>query len=320
MMSELPRLAVWLPTWATQKSGDWRHVVDAARAADASGVDRVVVSDHVVFGNNLDDFARPELGGLGGGRVPTGPDGYWLEPLTVLAAVSAVTRRVRLTTTVLLAALRRPVVLAKVTATLDVLSGGRLDLGVGVGWQREEYEAAGLDFSSRGMLLDQTLEVLQIMWRDNPASIESGGLDVHGIHMLPKPVQPGGVPVWVSGTPNKRVLNRIVRFGSGWIPWGPFLDHPERGIATVRQALSAGGRNPDRLAVLCTLATVWDSAGAVDIDATFARVGALADAGVTDFRVNLPLPDGIETATDYLATVVDRFRKSTGRTWPSGQN
>ena len=105
------------------------------------------MSDHVAFGERLDRYADPARGGLAGGRQPTGPDGAWLEPLTVLAMVGACTERVRLCPMVLLAALRRPIVLAKTAATIDVLTGGRLDLGVGVGWQQEEYEAAGLDFS-----------------------------------------------------------------------------------------------------------------------------------------------------------------------------
>src|SRR3954471_13667820 len=144
-MTARPRLTVFLPTFATEDPGGWDRVFELARAADDAGVDRVVVSDHVVFGENLDAYARPESGGVEGGRQPTGPDGHWLEPLTVLTAVAAPTTRVRLGTYVLLAALRRPVVLAKQLATLDVISGGRVDVGVGIGWQREEYEAAGLD-------------------------------------------------------------------------------------------------------------------------------------------------------------------------------
>src|SRR6478752_7308939 len=169
-MSLEPRLSITLRTFAADDPGTWEPVIDQARAADAAGVDQLVVSDHVVFGENLEAYARPELGGSEGGRQPTGPDGHWLEPLTVLTAVAAVTSRIRLATGILLAALRRPVVLAKTAATLDALSGGRLDLGVGVGWQREEYEAAGLDFGSRGRLLDHTLEVCQTLWRDSPAS------------------------------------------------------------------------------------------------------------------------------------------------------
>src|SRR6185503_17827302 len=104
------------------------------------------------------------------------------------------------------AALRRPVTLAKELATLDVLSGGRIDLGVGVGWQREEYEAAGLAFEGRGKLLDETLAVCQALWRDRKAGYKSDTLEFGDIHMMPKPLQPGGVPIWVSGTLNDRVI------------------------------------------------------------------------------------------------------------------
>src|SRR5436190_3256553 len=156
-----PRISLSLPTFSAEDPGSWDHVVDRARAADEAGVDQVVVSDHVVFGENLEAYARPELGGSEGGKQPTGPDGHWLEPLTVLTYAAARTERVRLGTNILLAALRRPVVLAKAAATLDVLSEGRLDLGVGVGWQREEYEAAGLDFERRGRALDEALAACQ---------------------------------------------------------------------------------------------------------------------------------------------------------------
>ena len=123
-----------------------------------------MVSDHVVFGEDLGAYGDPAVGGTTGGRQPTGPDGEWLEPLTVLSFVAARTSQIRLGTNILLAALRRPVVLAKTLATLDVLSGGRVDLGVGVGWQREEYDAAGLDFDERGRLLDDTLETCRSLW------------------------------------------------------------------------------------------------------------------------------------------------------------
>ena len=102
--------------------------------------------------------------------------------------IAGATTRVRLGTSILLAALRRPVVLAKTAATLDVLSGGRLDLGVGVGWQREEYEAAGLDFGDRGRLLDHTLEVCQRCGASSGRATTSAELTFDGIHMMPKPV------------------------------------------------------------------------------------------------------------------------------------
>jgi alkanesulfonate monooxygenase SsuD/methylene tetrahydromethanopterin reductase-like flavin-dependent oxidoreductase (luciferase family) len=144
------QLSTSLPTFAAEDPGDWSHLVEFARAADQAGIDRLVMSDHIVFGEHLDAYSDPANGGSRGGRQPTGPDGSWLEPLATIAHLTAVATRARFATNILVAALRRPVVLAKTTATIDVLSGGRFDLGVGVGWQREEYEAAGLSFEGRG--------------------------------------------------------------------------------------------------------------------------------------------------------------------------
>src|SRR2546430_13402081 len=141
-----PQLSIMLRTYAVEDPGTWQPVLDTARAADAAGVDRVLVSDHVVFGEHLEAYGRPEIGGVDGGKQPTGPDGHWLEPLTTLSVLCGMTSRVRLGTNILIAALRRPVVLAKGAATLDVLSGGRLDLCVCMRWQPEQYDAGRLEF------------------------------------------------------------------------------------------------------------------------------------------------------------------------------
>src|SRR4051794_26100047 len=111
-----------VPSFAATDPGSWEPLVERAVLLDEVGFDRLVVSDHVAFGTNLDAYGRPELGGQAGGRQPTGPDGHWLEPLTTLTYLAARTTRIRLATGILLAALRRPAVLAKTAATLDVLS------------------------------------------------------------------------------------------------------------------------------------------------------------------------------------------------------
>ena len=213
-----PQISIGLTNWAGPDFSGWDRLLDRGRTADQAGFDRVVVSDHVVLGENLEAYSRPELGGLEGGRQPTGPDGQWLEPLTVLSVLAGITNRVRLGTNILLAALRRPVVLAKATATLDVLSGGRLDLGVGVGWQREEYVAAGLEFERRGRLLDHTLEVCRALWSEAPASYDSSELSFEDVYCSPRPAGSSGIPLWISGTVNRRVARRLARFGAGWIP------------------------------------------------------------------------------------------------------
>jgi probable F420-dependent oxidoreductase len=269
------------------------------------------VSEHVVFGENLEAYAHPELGGQKDGRQPTGSDGHWLDPLVVLSMIAATTTHVRLATNVLQAALRRPVVLAKELATLDVLSGGRVDLGVGVGWQKEEYDAAGLDFHRRGHLLDHTLDVVTTLWREPRAGFSDDELTFEAIHMMPKPVQSAGIPIWVSGTYNDAVVRRIARFGSGWILWGPAAEDPAGSIAQMRAALGQRGADASTLRVAGLLTVVRRDDGWMDIRATMAEVPRLVEAGVTDFRGGYRLPGPEEEVRQYLCDVVGEFRAAT---------
>ncbi len=297
--------------------GGWKPLLDQARAADAAGIDRLVVSDHVILGENLEAYGDPKAGGMEGGQQPTGSDGHWLDPLTLLSMWAAITTHTRLMTGILIAALRRPATLAKQAATLDVLSEGRLDLGVGVGWQREEYEANGVPHAQRGARLDQTLDICQTLWREQSASYSSDALDFQvsfeKIHCNPKPLQPGGVPLWISGTLNKNVLRRIVRFGSGWIPWGPDAMRPADGLARIREELEAAGRSPKDFQVTSYLPLVQGEGGAIDLDATMAVVPAMVEAGITDLRATLDLPREFQAATDFLSPIVEAFRKAAGR-------
>ena len=182
------------------------------------------------------------------GLLGRSPDGHWLEPLTTLSVVAGMTTHIRLRTQILLAALRRPVTLAKSTATLDVLSGGRLDLGVGVGWQRAEYEAAGLSFEKRGRLLDHSLEVCQTLWREQRASYSAPELSFDAIHQMPKPLRPDGVPIWISGSIRDTTVRRLVRFGHRWIPWGPDDRSMKDSLPRMKEAIAKAGSDPDALA------------------------------------------------------------------------
>ena len=301
-----PRLSIHLVNFAAEPPGEWQRLFDLAVAADRAGIGRLVVSDHVAYGERLDRYGDPALGGLAGGRQPTGPDGAWLEPLTVLAMVGALTEQVRLCPMILLAALRRPIVLAKTAATIDVLTGGRLDLGVGVGWQEEEYEASGLDFAARGRLLDHTLEVCHALWTQQRASVRTPELSFEGIHQMPKPTA-GTVPVWVSGTVNRRSMARLARFGSGWIPWGPDAADIASGIAKMREAVAAAGRDPSGIEVAANVRLERDERGEPQIAPTMAAVPELIAAGATDLRVHLQSPPGVDQAAEYLAPWVEAF-------------
>jgi probable F420-dependent oxidoreductase len=310
-MPTRPQLTVQPRNFSAEDPGGWDALVDTTRAADAAGVDRIILSDHVVFGEKPDAYSDPGRGGTAGGRQPTGPDGHWLEPLTTLAFLAGQTQRVRLGTAILIAALRRPAVLAKTAATLDVLSGGRLDLGVGVGWQQEEYDAAGLDYPTRGRLLDHTLEVCSALWTEDRASYDSEELSFEAIHSMPKPLQAGGVPIWVSGTVNPRAMRRLAKFGSGWIPWGPAVADPATGLVEMRHAMDDMGRDPSTIQVTSYLFAAKADDGSIDLGATMEPAGSLVELGVTDFKVPVPVPDGLGPATEALAKVTDAFRAAT---------
>ena len=313
MPPSLPHLTLGLRSFAAEDPGDWSKMFDFARAADVAGVDRLVVSDHVVFGEHLEEYANPKTGGLAGGKQPTGPDGHWLEPLTTLSVVAGMTRRIRLRTQIIIAALRRPVVLAKAAATLDVLSGGRLDLGVGVGWQRAEYEAAGLSFEGRGRLLDHTLDVCQTLWRDSRATYNSPELNFDAIHQMPKPLQTGGVPIWTSGTVRNTTARRIAKYGARWIPWGADANNLVESIPRMKEAVDKEGGDIEDFQVVGALPLVRTASGAIDIPHTMSRVPQLVDIGVTDFVEYSIVSKSYDETLAELSELAVAFREAVGR-------
>ncbi|MGX7727540.1 TIGR03619 family F420-dependent LLM class oxidoreductase [Rhodococcus sp. 5G237] len=302
-----PKLSIALPCFGEgdrAPTASWLYA--AIDAAELSGFDRVVVSDHVVFTDDLDEYTKPEAGGRQGGRQPTGPDGLWLEPLTVLAMAAARTTRVRLATTILLAALRRPVILAKTTATLDYLSGGRVDLGVGVGWQRAEYEASGLDFAGRGRALDQSLEVCRRLWEQDVTSFEGDGLAFENVHMMPKPVQKP-LPLWISGTLNPAVVRRLSRYGAAWIPWGDDAANLGTSIPSMRRLVEETGRDAAAIGVAARISAKRSPDGGVDAAATAEKAARLVDLGVTDIVVAPVLPLNHEDMAVQMKNLVEAF-------------
>jgi len=302
-----PQVSIQVRTFSQDDPGSWEFLLEHCEAADEAGIDRVVVSDHVAYGEHLEAYADPSKGGSAGGKQPTDSDGNWLEPLTFLTAVGARTSRVRLGTAILIAALRRPVVLAKTLATMDVLTGGRIDLGIGVGWQKEEYDAAGLDFDERGRLLDHTMEVCRALWTERVANYDSPELRFERIHQMPKPRQSGGIPIWVSGTINNRVVRRIADYGSGWIPWGPDGADLVESIPRLRERVAAAGGDPG-FQVQGHAPVVRDASGGIDVAATMDAAAPMIVAGVTDLRMPATSPTSRAEALDAYGTYVAEFR------------
>lgn len=304
-----PELSVLVRNFAAKPQADWQHLLDQAQAADQAGIDRIYLPDHLVFGRDLSAYADPKSGGVVGGVQPTPPDGDWLEPLTVLAALAVTTSRVKLATNVLVAALRPPVLLAKTAATIDVLSRGRLELGVGVGWQEAEYRALGVPFARRGKVLDELLEVCHALWTRPEVTYEGDGFTLDQVHMMPKPVRPGGVPIWLGGRAIPAVARRLARYGAGWIPWATtrdsFADDRER----MRSLVEANGGDFARIRVAYPLPT-QAAGGALDYPRIFADVPALVAGGVSDFRLGVRLPTDQSAARDLLAELNGHFRRA----------
>jgi probable F420-dependent oxidoreductase len=288
-------LSVGVPNFGGWAGGEWQGLLDVARSAEDAGVDRLVVSDHVVMG--------PDTTAYKWGRFPTMPDGPWLEPLTCLTAMSAVTSRVRLATGILIAPLRPAPVLAKTVATLDVLSGGRVDLGVGVGWQAAEYAALGLDFAARGQLLEETVAAMRELWTALPASYDGSLISFSDVFCAPQPAQER-LPVWFSGTLNERNFRRVVDLGDGWIPiMGASLDDIRDGATQLR----ASTERPLEVQAPAKPVRVGD--GPADASATMEGVPDLLAAGVTNVYVNIAsFASSPADAPKAMQSLADAFR------------
>src|SRR5262245_18209787 len=192
--------------------GDPRAMIEVAREAEAAGVDRISFTDHVVMSERTDRYPF--------GKFPLPPEYPWFEPLTMLAAMAGLTSRIRLATGVLITPLRPAVLLTKIAATLDVVSGGRLDLGVGTGWQREEYQASGIPFAGRMARMDYQLRGCRVLVPDAPASFASETVRFEGIWSNPKPLQ-SPLPLWFRIAPTEQNACRIAELGQGWLPIYP---------------------------------------------------------------------------------------------------
>lgn len=253
---------------------DLGAVVDVARLADEVGIHQLVLPDHLAIGPRTDRYPF--------GTFPFPPSEPWLEPLTALAAMAGATERIRLGPGVLIAPLRPALVLAKTAATLDVLTGGRLDLGVGTGWQREEFTDPGQPFQGRAARLDDTIRACRALWtQPPPVSFDSPTVSFTDLWSEPRPRQPGGIPVWFGGGPTDAIARRIAELGDGWLPVGVMpLDELRIGIEKIRGAYRDVGRDPAQLGVRAGVAVATDD-GRIDLARTLHDAPQLADAGVT---------------------------------------
>ena len=216
-----------------------------AKRAEALGFAYVTISDHIVIPRQV----APEYPYAADGRLVSPVN--WLEQLTVMAWVAAVTEKLRLLTSVMVVPHRNPVHTAKILATIDVLSGGRVTLGCGAGWMREEFDAIGTEpFDERGKVTDEYIEVFRELWTAPEPAFAGDYVSFKDIYFEPKPVQPGGIPVWIGGESGP-ALRRAATLGDGWYPIGA---NPKFPLATaalygaaakkLESLAEAAGRDP----------------------------------------------------------------------------
>jgi probable F420-dependent oxidoreductase len=298
MHDSLP-IGCTLPT--SGAAADPSALAGLAQVAEQVGFDSVWISDHVVVPETI----RSSYPYSVDGHFPTQPTQAYLEPLSTLGFLAGVTRRVRLGIAVLVMPYRHPLLTAKMIATLDNLSGGRIDLGIGVGWMREEFESLGVSndiYEHRGSATDEQVRVLQAVWTEDTAAFQGRFYSFPRLGAHPHPIQSPHPPIWVGGhTPP--ALRRTARLGNGWLPIGgrPPADLPPQEVLTCIETIRNEARRVGR-----------------DPGAIRARFNAQVDFDATDERPFSGSPERIaDQLQSYLEVGVDSFLISFGRRPPN---
>jgi probable F420-dependent oxidoreductase len=219
-------------------------LAELGRQAEERGYDSVWMAEHVVM---FDDYAR-EYPYAEDGTFPAPADAGLPEPLTALGFLAGVTERIRLGTGICLLPQRNPVYTAKEVANVDWLSGGRVDFGIGVGWQREEFAAVDVPFEQRGARTDDYLGVLKALWTEEVSAFHGEHYDLPDCRMYPKPVQSPHPPIHVGGE-SAAAMRRVARHGDGWYTFNRDPDDLTEALTDLDRALAAEGRDRADVAV-----------------------------------------------------------------------
>jgi probable F420-dependent oxidoreductase len=233
---------LWMPTASPMTTP---ALLDAVAAeSEARGISTLWVGEHVVLFTEYAS-AYPYAAD---GRIPAPAGSGLLEPLVTLSYLAARTRTVRLGTAMLLLPQRNPVYTAKEVSSIDWLSNGRVDLGIGVGWLKEEFDALGVPWERRGVRTDEYLEVLRTLWCDDTSSYSGTTYELPECEMFPKPIQLPHPPIHIGGE-TTAALRRVARHGQGWHTFNRSPDELAAGLAELDRELEAVGRNRAELRI-----------------------------------------------------------------------
>ena len=280
--------------------GDISGVLKVAELADRMGVDEVHVSDHTLM-TGSGHASRPTF------PYPLTYDG-WYEPFALLSAIAATTSQIRLASHVVVAPLRPAVLLAKQIATLDALSGGRVHIGLGTGWQREEFDAAGIPFEGRLTRLVEQVEACRALWAGGPATYHGRTVSFTDVYSLPAPPQGEDLRISFGIPAGPRGVAEIARLGVGYCPSFHLGGDISDSVAAARQAYSDAGRDPDSLVVTSELPMEpeRDAQGKVDWQASLAVAETLRGAGVDVLLTHVvPHCENLDEVEEFIGMLLE---------------
>lgn len=248
-----PQVGIWLAVVQPD------NLVSFAQQAEQSGCDSLWVPEHLIWPAEL--TSQYPYRSDGGPPVPS--DVLLYDPWVLLGAVATATTRIKLGTCVYVLPLRDPLVTARAVATLDVMSGGRAVLGAGLGWMREEFEAVGIDFRSRGERCDEIVPVLRSLWSEELTSASGKHINFPPLYMNPKPPQGSGLPIVFGGESNA-ALRRAARLGDGWLGTWHDVESTRAVTARLEDLLVEHGRAGDQFEVTVMISPRIMSAGLIE--------------------------------------------------------
>jgi probable F420-dependent oxidoreductase len=265
---------------------------DVAEAADELGYHVVFTAEHLVYPQEI-RTPYPY-----GGRFPFAVTDPVLDVPTTLAWVAAVTKHVRLAASVMVLPYHEPIALAKALTTIDVLSGGRLMVGVASGWLREEFDLLGVPFRERGARTDEYLAALRALWTEERVTFRGRFVRLEEAAFFPKPIQKPYPPIWIGGA-SAAAFRRVARIGDGWlaVPRSPAALAAD--VASIRREAEAAGRDPLRIGVAA-------SGAAGSVSELLDRIPALERAGATIVTVPAlfwatSVPQAIELMDEFAS-------------------
>jgi probable F420-dependent oxidoreductase len=281
-------------------TADPEWMVGFACHLEACGFESIILAEHTVLATSYDSVYPYDSSG----RVGMTADCPIPDPLEMLAFLAGHTNRLGLATGVLVLPNHQPVVLAKRAATVDVLSSGRLRLCVGVGWLREEVEACGAEFDTRGRRADEQLAVLRTLWADRPqgASFHGEFFNFDNVMCYPKPVAGEMLSIHIGGH-SRAAARRAGRFGDGFQPLGVTGSQLISLIELMRNEASAAGRDPAALEV-----SLGHLVTKIDAD----RAGSLIEQGADRIVLGMPPTTDIEQAKDLVSACAQRLALASG--------